>query len=366
MDRTITADDALAHTTSGGVPSVSIIIPAHNADRTLGRTLNALKDLPSSYELLIVNDHSSDDTVAVARAAGHEPILSRSVRNCSAARNSGVAATQGETLVFLDADVEVEAARLREMVRRFAASDAACLFAVYDRGDHLPGVVARFKNYWIRHSTLSAPRPPRWINTSLAIMRRRDFLAAGSFHEAFSVKHGGTDLFFGRQLAERCGPIIIDELTEVTHHKHFTLMSLLRNDFSRSRGWFRLALSRRGLAGVMRRPTLANVRRRFSLGVCAAGLALPLLFAGMFYPLALAAGIGGLIVQISANLRFFFDAARDGMRAWPLFPLLLYLDQLACAAGITLELMRRPLSSAPAFSTAGEFNEETVDESLSP
>ncbi len=229
------------------------------------------------------------------------------------------------------------------MAERFVASEDACRFAVYDCGAHLTGLVSRCKNYWIRHTTLRAPKPIRWVNTSLALVRRKDFDVAGPFREVFHVRYGGTDVFFGRRLAATCGPIGVDAETELTHLKTFTLAKLLKNDFRRSRGWLRLALSTRGMRSVARAPRMANVRRRFSLGVLATGAAMgcgvltpfaPLVFG----PLTLAL-LGAELLSHADVIR---GAASERVRGWPLFPFILLADHVACAAGLALALVSWP------------------------
>jgi glycosyltransferase involved in cell wall biosynthesis len=56
---------------TGANPAVSVIVPALNAAVTLGRTLEALagQDLADAYEVVVVDDGSDDETVAVAERA---------------------------------------------------------------------------------------------------------------------------------------------------------------------------------------------------------------------------------------------------------------------------------------------------------
>jgi glycosyltransferase involved in cell wall biosynthesis len=319
-----------------GRPRVSVVIPAHDAARTLPRVLAPLAELPPGWELIVVDDHSRDETASLARAGGAEVVVSEGFRDHGMARNTGALHARGEIVVFVDADVVVTPARLQDMVRRFAQSGAVCYFGVYDLGRHLPNRISRFKNYWIRYTTVRSRRPLRWINTSLAVMRRRDLIEAGGFCARFSVRTGGGDLLLGRRLSER-GRIEVDPRTEVKHLKEFDLGRLLRNDFHRARGWLRLAAEVRGIRRVVCRPTFANVRRRFSLGVALAG-SLPLAGASMWlWPSTWPLGAGLLAAQLVLGLPMTWAAARDRVRGWPMFPLLLWVDQLCCAFALAVE-----------------------------
>jgi glycosyltransferase involved in cell wall biosynthesis len=92
---------------TGANPAVSVIVPALNAAVTLGRTLEALagQDLADAYEVVVVDDGSDDETVAVAeRAPGSVRVVRTSRRGPGPARNAGVAASGGVALAFTDAD----------------------------------------------------------------------------------------------------------------------------------------------------------------------------------------------------------------------------------------------------------------------
>jgi glycosyltransferase involved in cell wall biosynthesis len=85
---------------------VSIIIPAYNAERTLGDLLLALKSqsgVRGPFEIIVVDNGSSDRTAEIARA--HDAIvLHQSIRGPSAARNMGLANARAEIIVCTDAD----------------------------------------------------------------------------------------------------------------------------------------------------------------------------------------------------------------------------------------------------------------------
>jgi glycosyltransferase involved in cell wall biosynthesis len=87
------------------VPRVSVVIPARDAAPTLRRTLDALQRqaVDGGFEVIVVDDGSSDDTVAVARAAG-ATVLEQQAAGPAQARNAGAAVASGEVLAFTDAD----------------------------------------------------------------------------------------------------------------------------------------------------------------------------------------------------------------------------------------------------------------------
>ncbi|TMA58639.1 MAG: glycosyltransferase [Deltaproteobacteria bacterium] len=81
---------------------ISVVIPAHDEERYVGRTLATLR-AATPFEVLVVANACRDRTADVARAAG-AAVLRTSVRGVSHARNLGARASRGELLLFLDAD----------------------------------------------------------------------------------------------------------------------------------------------------------------------------------------------------------------------------------------------------------------------
>lgn len=89
---------------------ISFIVPAHNEEALLGPTLDALhvsaQTLNFLFEIIVVNDGSTDQTTAIAARHGAK-VLNVNVRQISAARNAGAKAARGDLFVFVDADTLV-------------------------------------------------------------------------------------------------------------------------------------------------------------------------------------------------------------------------------------------------------------------
>ena len=85
-----------------------MVIPAHDAASTLGRTLDTLarQDLPGGFETIVVDDGSNDRTAQIAASHPLAPQVLRSEvpQGPGAARNRGVAASSAPVIAFTDAD----------------------------------------------------------------------------------------------------------------------------------------------------------------------------------------------------------------------------------------------------------------------
>jgi glycosyltransferase involved in cell wall biosynthesis len=101
-------------------PAFSVIVPTYNYARYLQRALDSiLAQERSDYEIVVVDDGSTDDTAEVVRryqdkATRRIEYVFQNNRGLSAARNHGISLASGEYLLFLDADDELLPGALRQ------------------------------------------------------------------------------------------------------------------------------------------------------------------------------------------------------------------------------------------------------------
>ncbi|WP_281165005.1 glycosyltransferase family 2 protein [Liquorilactobacillus sicerae] len=102
---------------------ISVVVPVYNVAEFLPQCLNSLLQqtfAPSDYELIVVNDGSTDDSLKICQTFAHQyPHLIRlySQKNggLSAARNFGLQYCQGKYVLFIDSDDYVEPKMLERM-----------------------------------------------------------------------------------------------------------------------------------------------------------------------------------------------------------------------------------------------------------
>lgn len=96
---------------------VSIIIPAYNEAQTIGDVVAKIMSLYPDFEIIVVNDGSTDDTVAVAKAAG--ALVYSHPRNIGngAAVKSGIRFASGKILVFMDGDGQHEPKEIATLLK---------------------------------------------------------------------------------------------------------------------------------------------------------------------------------------------------------------------------------------------------------
>jgi peptidoglycan/xylan/chitin deacetylase (PgdA/CDA1 family)/GT2 family glycosyltransferase len=105
---------------SKGLPSVSLVIPAYNEEEYLPLCLESIKkqDYTEQYEVIVVDNASTDDTARIALDWGAK-VVYESKRSPACARQKGVEAATGEIIAFIDADSQAPACWLSTIVSRF-------------------------------------------------------------------------------------------------------------------------------------------------------------------------------------------------------------------------------------------------------
>lgn len=165
----------------------SVVIPAFNAERTLGEAVrSALAQVPAPLEVVVVDDGSADATRAVAEGFGEAVrVLSGPNAGPSAARNRGVGAARGSWIAFLDADDLFEPGYLAAAEEHLASNPDVGLLCfgvrVYEDGQRTAHVIHK-KTPGAVYTTEGLLEGD--VGTICTPLVSRDaFLAAGGFDE---------------------------------------------------------------------------------------------------------------------------------------------------------------------------------------
>jgi glycosyltransferase involved in cell wall biosynthesis len=230
-------------------PRASVIVPARNAQRTLARCLDSLTAQTSAdIETIVVDDHSTDNTAAIASRYPVTVIALRQHAGVSAARNRGAEAARGEVLLFLDADVILAPGAINRVLATMAQPEVGALIGSYDAAPDDTSIVSQFKNlahhYFHQHSH---PEATTFWGACGAV-RREYFFAAGGFDEKRFKLPSIEDVELGYRLRDQGVRIVLDPGLQVKHLKKWTLASLVATDVTRRAiPWTRLWMERRGL-----------------------------------------------------------------------------------------------------------------------
>jgi glycosyltransferase involved in cell wall biosynthesis len=172
-------------------PRISVVIPCYNGRRYLDECLRAIADLGDrSYEVVVVDDGSREDVRdIVERWAPMARYMRQENQGPGAARNTGVAATSGEYIRFVDCDDNLLPAALAEQVAMLDAHPEVGLVhgaALKIDSDGRPFGVRR--PHFARRSLIRSGEEElgdlllgNYITTSSTLVRRSVLEQAGPF-----------------------------------------------------------------------------------------------------------------------------------------------------------------------------------------
>lgn len=216
---------------------LTVIIPAFNAADTIGEQLAALAAQVDggSFEVLVCDNGSTDDTASVARSFERilptlRMIAAHDRRGASAARNIGAHAASTSLLLFCDADDVVSPVWVREM--RAALSRAAFTAGSVEHALLNPKQTWNFG--WDRPTFTNEALPQLHAGGSGNMGVRRDaFAAVGGFDESLRTAE---DLDFSWRL-QLAGHPLVGAATAVVHvRKRGNLRGALRQAYAKGEG----------------------------------------------------------------------------------------------------------------------------------
>jgi glycosyltransferase involved in cell wall biosynthesis len=183
------ATTMIAQPVSPQVVKISIIIPALNEEKMIGRCLESLTKLVFArdrFEVLVIDNGSRDRTLAIADSFKDRlnlKVLQQAGVRISALRNLGARAATGDILAFLDADCLAPADWLDQMLVLAPANGAGVLGAHY----LLPEDSSWVGRTWHRYQEAPKSGEVSHVPAGDLIMRREDFLKLGGFDETIQT-----------------------------------------------------------------------------------------------------------------------------------------------------------------------------------
>jgi glycosyltransferase involved in cell wall biosynthesis len=146
------------------VKTISIIIPTYNYGRFLRDAIDSV--LAQTYrpmEIIVVDDGSTDDTPQILAEYGERiRVIHQDNRGVGAARNTGIAAANGDYLAFLDSDDIMKPQLLEHEIARFIADPGLglvhCAVELVDRDEKLLSLSRNGMEGWVATELLRLDR----------------------------------------------------------------------------------------------------------------------------------------------------------------------------------------------------------------
>ncbi|SFV34228.1 glycosyltransferase [Hyphomicrobium facile] len=211
----------------------SIVVPFYNAEETLDLCLQSLKKLeyPSSqYEVILVDNNSTDGSAAIARESGFRCLREVDYQSSYAARNTGIRASKGTFIAFTDADCIVDPKWLtafHEQVHKDSAGCFAGEILPYEPGSLIERFSARI-GLLRQKGPLSGWHFKPFAQTANAVYRRKVLDEIGYFDP--QLKSGGDAVLSWKMLdSTSYGIEFVPDA--IIHHKHRTDIDSLWEQF---------------------------------------------------------------------------------------------------------------------------------------
>lgn len=222
---------------------VSVVIPTYNRAEALSRSIDsALAQTFENFEIIIVDDSSTDETPAVVESYDDDRIkyqrLDRN-RGANVSRNRGIEIAEGDLLSFLDSDDELHPEHLERVVERFRESPDRCA-GVYTSFERVKDGLIDVSIASEGEITANDIQKGNVVGTlSCTTFEAEVFDEIGNFDEELP---SAQDLDFYIRVLESRSMVGIEDIL-VTKHK---LEDSISNDLERKREGFKQILEKHG------------------------------------------------------------------------------------------------------------------------
>lgn len=319
----------------------SVVIPAYNAEDHITACIDALanQSIPSSqYEIIVVDDGSTDRTRAILETLPVMTILQAN-QGPAGARNTGAAAATGEFILFIDSDCVASPDFLEQMLKPFENQEVVGVSGAYKTKQR--SIVARFAQFEFEERYRMLARQPYidMIASHAAAYRRKTFIESGGFLRDLRMNE---DVELSYRLSGQSGKLVFNPLAVIYHLHPATCGRYFRIKFGR--GYWRIMVYKQFPHKAVS-DTYTPQNLKFQV-LAIYPLALSLLLAPLM-PLFLFVAAGIAVLSSATMLTMCLNVARTspgmGLACLPLIwlrALALALGSAAAAVRITRDGMR--------------------------
>jgi len=286
-------------------PSISIVIPNRNGSATLDECLRAaFASCYSPFEVVVVDDCSTDDSTAIARCFPCTLVALDKHVGAAAARNIGAQHSKGEIIFFTDADCLLQKDALAIAEQTLAAKGPRHIIGgTYTARPWDPGFFSTFQSAFIHYSETKGHDRPDYIATHALAMSADAFRRSGGFSESFLPIIEDVEL--SHRLRRQGFTLYLNPAILVQHIFNFDWRQSLRNAIRKARYWTIYSIANRDLLADS---GTASVELKAS----AAAWLLTCLLAGVSFfrqellPMLLAVSVQGANLFFSRRLALVF------------------------------------------------------------
>ena len=311
-------------------PFISLVIPAYNSSRTIGNCLAMLQRQtypPELFEVIVVDDGSSDNTAEIARSK-RAKVLVQSNQGAAVARNLGAKEARGELILFTDSDCAPQEDWIERMVEPFTDPEIVGAKGFYKTRQR--ETIARFAQveYDVKCDMLKKDRYIDFVDTYSAAYRRDIFLKVGGF-DAIYTTASGEDSELSYKLALMGHKMVAAPDAFVFHQHPDTLFRYLKKKYRNA--YWRVVTWKKYPSKMIKDSHTPN---SYKVEIMLSPLLLFTAFVSFIWQPFLWVTVLLLMLFLLNEATFLKAVARTDARLLPLAPFYLYLRGLAVAAGV--------------------------------
>lgn len=194
------------------LPSISIVVPAKNEEEALPRLCESIAAAMGKheYEIVLVNDHSTDDTAKAAKKLGKKyPIRVHTLDETTgkaAGVLAGVDQAKYDVAAFIDADLQYSPSALPEMLELIGRDQADVVTGnrTIQAGSYMPSPYARVRN-WLYRRLLGLDCD---VQSGLKVFKKQ-YMQGLKMHLSNSWSLDSQFLYRARRMGARIGGVSI-------------------------------------------------------------------------------------------------------------------------------------------------------------
>ena len=328
---------------------ISVVIPAYDAETTLGSCLDSLrKQTVKPFQIILVDDCSTDRTASIASEAGIEIVPFPRRVGPALARNAGARKAEGDILLFLDADVTVPSDLIARISDYFDTdSSTVAVQTVYSPLCPAEDMVSRYQNFYYFHALARIKgNSISTFATWCTAVRKDTFIEIGGFNTSIP-EPTVEDEELGYEIADRGQKIALAKDIQVTHLASYTI-----SQFTRRRHRMAKAQAKSGWRSIKERLLKRYINLKETgthhsrwvvlsiLLVLGAGFSMVAFLVGTvfglsFLPWLPVAALAAIVLSLLCHLNLFRSAVSHlGVKILPGFMLLCLIDMATLGWGV--------------------------------
>ena len=218
-------------------PFISVIIPNHNGEKTIGLCLEAaFASKYTNFEVVVVDDCSSDSSTTFIDNYPCRLIRLSKHSGASKTRNTGAENSRGEILFFIDADCLLQTNTLEKVASAYMKSGPEVVIGgTYTWLPYDQNFFSIFQSIFIHYSETKNVQNPDYIATHAMLIPADSFKKSGGFNEDFMPIL--EDVEFSHRIKRTGYSLRMDPDIQVQHIFNFTLIKSFRNGIRKTKYW---------------------------------------------------------------------------------------------------------------------------------